>query len=383
MSSSEDFNRNVWYVLQKIQTHCIQNNATQTYDIDLMDSHDDLQILQKLADWNALQIYRRQLEVNFHVLVTLAPIQPKFNNVYENFQLLQEPYSTDNHEGGCNQLKVQIGFLREEINHFQEILRQSLGAGAFSEKDYLVFSMFTNMMNTLIEQNDINNEISDPTLFKDSKIHPKKTFSTHSNHYQPSLFSHTQPITVQITDEIIVSGLKESLQALKPKSPEYSRPKFPYKIPAGTCWEDIVIKFLDDEHVENSVRKRKHVTDYKEMGMIGKGKIPKPGEQWNFLKVLAKCHGELTIKDPDAKDTYKKQKQGLSQSLRHYFSLDYDPFYPYHSTKEKSGNSYMIKITLILPPERITLNDELQHDDTDPLGIHEYLKTEAPHVVDS
>jgi len=380
MSSSEDFNRNIWDVLQKIQANCNQNNNTQLYEIDLMDSQDNLQILQKLADWKVLQIYRRQLKKNFHVLVTLAPIEPKFNNLFKSFELLQLPFSIARADGGSAQF--QIGFLIEEIHHFQTILKQSLGAGTLSEKDYLVFSMFINMMNSLIDHNVVSNEISGPTLFEDNKIHTKKNFSIHSNHYQPSLFSQTKPIPVQITDEVIVAGLKESLQALKPKSPEHSRPKFPYKIPAGTCWEEIVIKFLDDERVEHQVRNKKYITDFREMGMIGKGKIPKPCEQWNFLKVLSKCLGELTIKDPDAKDTYKKQKQGLSQTLRHYFSLDYDPFYPYHSSPEKIGNSYKIKIKLIPPPERPMSKDDLQTDDTDLLGIHEYLKTEAPQVVD-
>lgn len=181
--------------------------------------------------------------------------------------------------------------------------------------------------------------------------------------------------------KVFVPGLNESIRSLRqPKSPEYSRPKFPYKIPAGTEWENFFIKFLDEERIDIRVKGLKLVTDYIEMGMVGKGKVPKPSEQWNFLKVLAKCHGEISIKDPEAKDVYKKHKSGLSKTLREYFSIDYDPFQPYHSTKEKSGNSYKIKITLIPPPERTAYKKEIHHDDADPLGIREYLNKIAPHI---
>ena len=69
----------------------------------------------------------------------------------------------------------------------------------------------------------------------------------------------------------------------------------------------------------------------KEMGMIGRGKNPNPSEAWTFMEVLAQLNGELTIKDAQAKDKYKKQKELLAKALQSYFSLEYDPFYPYHS----------------------------------------------------
>ena len=89
----------------------------------------------------------------------------------------------------------------------------------------------------------------------------------------------------------------------------------------------------------------------KEMGFIGKGKIPNPDVQWEFLKVLSGLNGEISIKDKSAKVKYKKQKELLAKALQSYFSIDYDPFYPYRSSPEKSGESYKIKITLIPPPE--------------------------------
>ena len=125
--------------------------------------------------------------------------------------------------------------------------------------------------------------------------------------------------------------------------------KFPYKLPAGTIWGNIIIKFLNDEDVFIQVKQLKHNTNYEEMGFVGKGNNPNPSEAWTFLRVLAhQVNGELTIKDAEAKDRYKKQKELLGKALQKYFLLDYDPFYPYHSSSEKSGDSYKIKLTLIL-----------------------------------
>ena len=89
--------------------------------------------------------------------------------------------------------------------------------------------------------------------------------------------------------------------------------------------------------------------------------------------------GELTIKDPEAKDKYKKQKEFLTKGLQNYFSIDYDPFYPYHGSLEKRETSYKIKATLLPPPEK----DEIkQKSSTDPLGIKEYISEQAPLKIE-
>jgi hypothetical protein len=179
-----------------------------------------------------------------------------------------------------------------------------------------------------------------------------------------------------ITGKIEVSGLNESLKALRVKESITTEPKFPFKIPAGTHWNNVIIKFLDNEKVEIYVKKLKHTTNYKEMGMLGKGKVPEPSEQWLFMKVLAQCNGEIAIKDPEAKDKYKKQKQALTEILRNYFSIDYDPFYPYKSCLEKGGNSYKIKIMLIPPVVEKNIRPIITDEETDPLGIQEFLNNQ-------
>lgn len=204
-----------------------------------------------------------------------------------------------------------------------------------------------------------------------------KRNSKHRNPIQPSLFDIPKPFP--ITGTIAVAGLNEHLKALKSvREVMPSVPKFPYKIPAGTHWHQIIIKFLDDEQIEVWVKKQKHITNYIDMGMTGKGNIPEPSEQWLFLKVLAQCHGEITIKDREARGRYKKQKQALSETLKSYFSIDYDPFYPYQHNPEKSGNSYKIKVTLIPPPQVNNKENNIMSDDK--LGIQDFLNEQAPQI---
>jgi len=162
--------------------------------------------------------------------------------------------------------------------------------------------------------------------------------------------------------------------------PENNKFKFPHKLPAGTIWENFTIKFFDSENIFIQVKQFKHEASYKEMGFVGKGNNPNPSETWTFLKVLAQVNGELTLKDPKARDKYKKQKELLAKSLQDYFSLDYDPFYPYHSSSEKEGNSYKIKITLISPPA--VKETPKTKEETDDLGLKEYLDEQAPQMYE-
>lgn len=189
-----------------------------------------------------------------------------------------------------------------------------------------------------------------------------------------------QPLPIRIiSGKMEIEGLEKGLDAIA-KTNKKSRSKFPHRLSAGTIWENFIIKFLDNENVFIQVKQFEHNTNYKEMGFIGKGINPRPSEAWTFLKVLATVNGELSFKDPKKKDKYKKQKELLAKSLQDYFSLDYDPFYPYRSSSEKNGNSYKIKITLIPPPE--SNEGKAINKDEDTLGIKEYLDEQNPQVYE-
>ncbi len=276
-------------------------------------------------------------------------------------------------------------FLLIEVERFAVSMTHFYTIGIISKEDYeyvnLTIKMIGSFLKSKFETNErfkqrFNLELQEK--LKKSNIHKNYTKPTSLN--QLSLFNQLNPIP--ITGEIAVTGLSENLKALRNSKIEMKGNKFPYKLPSGTKWENVIIKFLDAYKVEILIKGIRHITDFKELGMVGKGKIPEPSEQWYFLKVLSQCNGEISINDPQARDKYKKQKQILSEILQKYFSIDYDPFYPYQSSNEKSGNSYKIKLTLIPYNNRLkNEKQELEKPSSD-LGITEYLEEIAPQIYD-
>ncbi|MCX6723165.1 MAG: hypothetical protein NT094_03850 [Candidatus Staskawiczbacteria bacterium] len=157
---------------------------------------------------------------------------------------------------------------------------------------------------------------------------------------------------------------------------ENNKPIFPYPLPAGTTWKNMVITFLDDENVFISVKNKELNINYAGMGFLDKRcNISRPNEAWLFLRTLAELYGELTSKDPQRREKYVKQKELLSKSLKYYFSISDDPFYPFKDPlpkNEKNSNSYKIRITL-----------SYQKKKEEPKKVDSYLsytetKTETP-----
>lgn len=127
--------------------------------------------------------------------------------------------------------------------------------------------------------------------------------------------------------------------------------KFPFKIPAGTTWQNIIIQFTDNNYVNIQVAGHSHPTGYADMGFVDR-RTSKPTIQWTLLSLLAKGGGELPASSSDARDKYKKHKQLLSDKLKDYFDIEPDPFEPYNG-------GYKTRMTLVPPPEK---EDEPQND---------------------
>ena len=115
----------------------------------------------------------------------------------------------------------------------------------------------------------------------------------------------------------------------------------PLKLPPNTKWKDITIKFLDGEVVEITAPAFSTKANYKEMGLQD-DRTQKQNKQWKLLQLLAEKHGALSWLDRQATTSIKKKKQLLSDTLKAYFSIDEDPFFPY-----KKVNAYKIKMNLI------------------------------------
>lgn len=265
-------------------------------------------------------------------------------------------------------------YLLLEIHHLETTLKYFFEAGILAKDSYEYLLATIKMIRSYIQTQSV---IKTGERKRENMWNEYKSPICKRRKRQPLFKFRQLPLPFPVT----VVGLTESLRELQPLKQGYSGPKFPHKIPSGTHWDNIIIKFLTDEQVEIWVKKLKHTTDFREMGMIGKG--DKPNQQWIFLKVLAQYQGEITIRDVEAKERYKKQKSLLSDSLKNYFSIEYDPFYPYHGSPEKSGNSYRIKL-LLLPPASHD-NSKKPHtpaEEADTLGIKEFLAEEAPEIME-
>lgn len=280
----------------------------------------------------------------------------KLNGVFESYRKYPRPFTN---------LFSAEKELDGDINW--DVIRREMSA-RFGEIETLYQRV--NASDILAEP-DKQKQLNDVMLYLSKLKEKTKEVKKKNNAKKPS----ATRIEITKMPELQIEGLKEIAKAKK----RDDKPKFPYKLPAGTRWEEITIKFLDDENVYIQVKQFKHSTSYKEMSFVGKGNNPNPSEAWIFLKVLATLNGELTVTDPKARNKYKKQKELLAKSLQSYFSIDYDPFYPYRSSSEKSGNSYKIKITLIPPPDIKEKADTDKNDNND-LGIKEYLDKQNPQV---
>jgi hypothetical protein len=131
--------------------------------------------------------------------------------------------------------------------------------------------------------------------------------------------------------------------------------RFPHHLPAGTTWEKIIIKFIDDRNVVIRAGKFQEPQNFYQMGFADKRSIEKPNIQWQLLLLLAKqpVHGELMWDSENAQIKIQKWKERLSKSLKYYFGLSDDPFYPYHPYgPQKQERSYKIRLQL-MPPENM------------------------------
>jgi hypothetical protein len=126
--------------------------------------------------------------------------------------------------------------------------------------------------------------------------------------------------------------------------------KFPDKLPAGTQWHQITMKFLNDEIVFIIVREFKRQANYVEMGFADKrGKKHLPNKQWELLRLFAKKSDVMNLTDKEFDFANKKRKQMLAETLQAYFGLEDDPFYPY-----ENEDAYRIRMTLYPPPEKVS-----------------------------
>jgi len=152
-------------------------------------------------------------------------------------------------------------------------------------------------------------------------------------------------------------------------------------LPSNLKWEEITIRFLNNNEAQITARELVYQVSYELMGFQDE-KSKKPNFQWNLLKLLSLKNGylnwdnnrELDIK---ARDRIKKQKQELLERLKVYFhTVEGDPFFNY---REESG--YKIKIQLI-PEQDSEIGDTIKaisdtvdyYDEDNDVNIEDYFQ---------
>ncbi len=103
----------------------------------------------------------------------------------------------------------------------------------------------------------------------------------------------------QTTHKVEVTNIPTVQVSMEKSSTNTS--KFPFKIPAGTTWQSIIIQFINSNTVNIQVAGHSHQTGYADMGFVNK-KTSKPTIQWSLLSVLAKNNGFLPASSSDARD---------------------------------------------------------------------------------
>lgn len=100
-----------------------------------------------------------------------------------------------------------------------------------------------------------------------------------------------------------------------------------YDLPPNTIWEDITIRFQDEESVTIKCGKSPRPVrfTFADFG-FGSKRSSQPKKAWLVLKQIANTHGELVPPNAcDSKSKGHKQKEFLSQALRAVFRLSEEP----------------------------------------------------------
>lgn len=105
----------------------------------------------------------------------------------------------------------------------------------------------------------------------------------------------------------------------------------PIHVPENIHWEDIEIKFEDENNVKIKIGNESYDSDCVKMGFADRRKnkvgIIQPLASWDFLSILAQNNGDFPIGRCPAEQKKKneKRKQEATKILRGYFSIADDP----------------------------------------------------------
>ncbi len=132
----------------------------------------------------------------------------------------------------------------------------------------------------------------------------------------------TEPRQWQATDAA-VQALRDFTSLHVPSAEADNGMEF-FPTPAGATWGDVSIRFVDGHSVSIRVGAASGTYHYAQMGMAD-GRNARPTKQWELLHVLARNHGVLTWKSPDAGRKNKKRRELLARDRKAFFRIDGEP----------------------------------------------------------
>jgi hypothetical protein len=112
-------------------------------------------------------------------------------------------------------------------------------------------------------------------------------------------------------------------------------------LPADARWEELVFDFTADEVVNVRFRGQTRRFEPENFGMKN-AKNGRPTSAWILLRTFARGGGILTWKDQSASPTVEKQKQLLSNRLKHHFGIEGDPI-PWRKAKNAYQTLFVIR----------------------------------------
>jgi hypothetical protein len=153
------------------------------------------------------------------------------------------------------------------------------------------------------------------------------------------LLKSDTPIKMEITaiPELRIKNTEESVLVKNKK--RITLPKFP-----RTEWSKVSVHFLSERDILLSDGKDTKPADYKSLGFEDE-RTSKPDMAWDFLLSVAKGNGETETLLKSERETAKKRKQKVADTLRKIYKNQTDPFDDFFELKK-----YRALFKIIPPP---------------------------------
>jgi hypothetical protein len=155
---------------------------------------------------------------------------------------------------------------------------------------------------------------------------------------------------LQVDDDRLQLRQMHLAEAVRRMGRDRQQSLIPIPTPPGTTWAQVLLEFANDEYLQVTIGRERHVRSFAEMGFADLRKpVPTPSELWGHLRTLAEFGGRIgwdTSRAVAEKDRHRVRKwmSALRQKLRAAFpDISGDPFEPYAKV-----HAYQVKCILLV-----------------------------------